>query len=181
LPQTRIDTARPVDAGGPGNTREQIAISDLRYADLFVGLSDDDLEQIATSCTWRIFRAGEYCALQGTTTGEIGIISSGKVAIETRIEVPPYAQTLQICILTKGNMVGWSALVPPNILTASVRCMEKSEIIYIKAADLRYIFKESPSIELIVMKNLAAVLSSRLRDSWSQLTGLVSEMVKQGR
>ena len=163
------------------NTPEQIAIGDLRYTNLFVGLSDDDLEQIAISCTRRIFRAGEYCAVQGAATGEIGIINSGKVAIETRLEVPTYAQTLRICILTRGSMVGWSALIAPNILTASVRCIEESEIIYIKAADLQHLFKERPLIEPVVMKNLAAVLSSRLRESWSQLTGLVSEMVKQGR
>lgn len=163
------------------DTPEQIAIRDLQDTDIFTGLSDSDLEQVATSCTRRIFQAGECCAVQGAATDEIGVINNGKVAIETRIEVTPYTQRLRLCILTRGNMVSWPALLKPNILTASARCMGETEIIYIKAAHLLHLFKERPSIEPVVMKNLATVLNSRLKDSWSQLTGLVSEMVKQGR
>ena len=98
-----------------------------------------------------------------------------------RIEVTPYTQTISIATLTRGNVFAWSALVEPHVITASVRSTERAQIICIKASDLRRIFKERPSIERVVMKNLATVISSRLRDSMAQLVRLVAEMIKQGK
>ena len=163
------------------NTKEQISIKDVRGVDLFAGLSDQHLEQIAEVCTLRTYQPGERCAVQGETIDELRIVSSGKVAVEMRIEVAPYTQTLSVATLTRGNVFAWSALVEPHILTASVRCIERAQIICIKVSDLQWLFKERPSIERVVMKNLAIVISSRLRDSRDQLVRLVAEMIKQGK
>jgi len=163
------------------NTEGQISIEDFRGADIFAGLSDHDLEQIAKVCIQRTYQAGERCAVQGETADELCIVNGGKVAIEMRIEVTPYTQTISIATLTRGNVFAWSALVEPRVLTASVRCTERAQVICMKASDLQRIFKERPSIERVVMKNLATVISSRLRDSWAQLVRLVAEMIKQGK
>ena len=163
------------------DTQEQILIRDLGGTDIFAGLSHYDLEQIAKYCSLRNYQAGEHCAVQGKTTDELGIIKEGKVAIEIRLGVAPYTQTLNIATLTRGNTFAWSALVEPHVLDASVRCIGKVEVVYIKASDLQGIFRNWPSIEHVVMKNLVAIMSSRLRDSWGQLTRLVAEMIKQGR
>lgn len=162
------------------NTQEQISIKDLRGADIFAGLSDPNLEQIAEVCTQRTYQAGERCAVQGETTDEVRIVNGGKVAIEMRIEVTPYTQTVTIATLTKGNVFAWSALVEPHVLTASARCLERAQIICIKASDLEHVFKERPLIERVVFRNLATIISSRLRDSRNQLVRLIAEMIKQG-
>ncbi|MBI4304164.1 MAG: cyclic nucleotide-binding domain-containing protein [Chloroflexi bacterium] len=162
-------------------TREQLSVKDLLGIDIFTGLSESELEQLAGVCSVRTYQAGERCAVQGETTNELGIVKKGKVAVEMRIEVTPYTQTLNIATLTGGNVFAWSALVEPHVLTASVRCIEKSDVIAIKASDLQRIFKERPSIERVVMRNLAGVISSRLRDSRTQLVRLVAEMIKQGK
>ena len=163
------------------DTQEQILIRDLRETDIFAGLSNHDLEQIAGICDLRTYQAGERCAVQGKTADELGIVNEGKVAVEIRLEVAPYTQTLNIATLTKGNAFAWSALVEPHVLTASVRCIGKARAFHIKASDLQRLFRERPSIEHVVMKHLATIMSSRLRDSWGQLTRLVAEMIKQGR
>ena len=163
------------------NTGGNVSIKDLRGVDIFAGLSDHELEQVAKVCSQRTYRAGERCAVQGETTDELRIVNEGRVAIEMQLEVTPYTQTLSITTLTKGNVFAWSALVEPYALTASARCLEKSQIICIKASDLQHIFKETPSIEYVVVKNLNKVISSRLRDSWTQLTRLVVEIIKEGR
>jgi glutaminase len=163
------------------NTQEQTLIGDLRETDIFAGLSNHDLEQIAEICDLRTYQGGERCAVQGETVEELGIVNEGKFAIEIRLEVAPYTQTLNVATLTKGKTFAWSALVEPHVLTASVICIGKARAFHIKASDLQRIFRERPSIEHVVMKNLAAIMSSRLRDSWGQLTRLVAEMIKQGR
>ncbi len=162
------------------NTQEQLLIRDLRETDIFAGLSNYALEQIAGICDLRTYQVGERCAVQNQTADELGIVNEGKFAVEIRLEVTPYTQTLNVANLTKGNSFAWSALVEPHVLTASVRCTGEARAFHIKVSDLQHIFRESPSVERVVMKNLATIVSSRLRDSWSQLTRLVAEMIKQG-
>ncbi len=160
---------------------ERVSNKCLRDTDIFAGLSDYHLEQIAKFCEERVYQTGEHCATQGETIDQLLIVNGGKVAIDMRIEVARRMHTLTIATLTKGRVCAWSALVPPHVLTASIRCIERTPIISIMAPDLQRIFEEEPIIECMVMKNLAGVISLRLRDSRTQLVRLVAELIKQGR
>ena len=57
----------------------------------------------------------------------------------------------------------------------------KSKATLLARSNLRRIFKRMPSIERVVMKNLATIIGHRLRDTRSQLVRLVAEMIKQVR
>ncbi len=70
-------------------------------------------------------------------------------------------------------------MVEPHVLTASIKCLDGSRIISIKASDLEHIFEERPLVGYVIMKNLAIVISTRLRDSRVQLVRLIAEIVKQ--
>jgi len=161
-------------------TAQRIALTDLRGVDIFAGLSDEDLGEIAQFCTLRTYKAGEYCAVQGKTTDELLIVNGGKVVIEMRVEVPRYSHTVTVATLTRGCVCAWSALVPPHVLTASVKCVENSPMIAIKDSDLRRLCGAKPVMDATVMRNLAGVISSRLRDSHTQLTRLCAEILKEG-
>jgi len=160
---------------------ERVSSKDLRGTDIFAGLSDDTLEQIASTCKQQLYEAGEYCAVQGELTDQLFIVNGGKVAIEMRIHVAPHTHTVTIATLTKGSVCAWSGLVPPHTLTASVKCVERTPMLSFAASELQRIFEKEPSIERTVMKNLAGVISSRLRDSRTQLVRLIAEVIKEGR
>jgi CRP-like cAMP-binding protein len=160
-------------------TAQYVLTTDLRRADIFAGLPDDSLEQIASLCSQHTYKANEYCATQGKTIDNLMIVNSGKVAIEMLIDVPRYSHTVTIATLTQGNICAWSALVPPHILTASLKCLEDTQMIFIKGSDLQRVFEKSPSIGCTVMRNLAGVISSRLRDSHTQLTRVCGEIIKE--
>ncbi len=162
-------------------TARMAMIENLRRADIFAGLSDVDLERVSEICSRVAFRPGDYGAVQGETTDRLLIVSHGKVGITMRIEVAPYTQTVTIATLTGGQVCAWSALVPPHVLSASVKCTEDTEMISLKASDLLSVFKERPSIEATVMRNLAGIVSSRLRESHFQLTRIIAEMIKRGK
>lgn len=162
-------------------TAEQVLVKDLRDTDIFAGLSDSNLEQIARCCSQHIYQEGDFCARQDDMVDHLLIIKAGQVAIEMRVEVPPYAHTVTIAIRTRGKVCAWSALVPPQTLTASVRCTKRTEMISIAASDLERIFAEDPPIEGTVMKNLAGIISSRLRESRTHLLRLIAELIKQGK
>ncbi len=87
------------------NMQEQVSTRHLREVDIFAGLADHELEQIAKICRRRAYQADECCAVQGETTDELGIVNEGKVAIEIRLEVVPYTQTLSVTNLTRGRVM----------------------------------------------------------------------------
>jgi len=74
----------------------------VRGVDLFAGLSDQHLEQIAKVCTLRTYQPDERCAVQGETIDELRIVNGGKVAVEMRIGVASYTQRRY---LNKGQCV----------------------------------------------------------------------------
>ncbi len=162
-------------------TAEEVSIKDLRGVDVFAGLSDNDLQKIAKFCKQRVYEAGEYCVTQGEVADKLIIVNGGKVASEMRVGAAPYTYTVTIATLTKGRVGAWSAVVPPHVLTGSLKCIEGTPMISIAASDLQRIFEEDPSIERIVMKNLAFIIGSRLRDSHAQLERLIAEVIKQGK
>ncbi|MFC2022913.1 Crp/Fnr family transcriptional regulator [Chloroflexota bacterium] len=162
-------------------TKEHIAARDLAGIDIFTELSQQELEPLARACTVREYQPGEHCAVQDEPTDELQVVGLGKVAIDMRIEVAPYSQTLNLASLAEGAVFNWSCLVGWTKHDVSARCIGKTKIICIKAADLLQILSERPFIERIVMKNLARVINQRLKDSRAQLTRLIIEMINQGR
>jgi hypothetical protein len=161
-------------------TAQRVALADLRIADIFTGLTDDILDEISRFCVQRTYRAGEYPAIQGKHTDQLIIVNGGRVAVEMWVEVPRHSFTATVAALTKGRVCAWSALVPPYVLTASVKCLENTPMITIKDSDLQRIFAAKPVVEAMVMKNLAGIISSRLRDSNTQIARLCAEVIKEG-
>ncbi len=162
-------------------TGEYALAKELHGIDIFDGLSDDSLQQIARYCSQEIYDAGECCAVEGETIDRILILNGGKVTINMKVLVARHTHTVTIATLTKGNVCAWSALVPPHVLTASIKCTEITPMTSIRAADLQRILEERPMVGYIVMKNLARVMSSRLRESHTQLVRLIAELIKQGK
>jgi len=128
----------------------------------------------------RTYQVGEHCTIQGITSNELQILNGGKIAMEMRVEIAPVTQTLRIGTLTRGNILDFSAFLEPHAPTTSAICIEKAETICIKAKDLECIFREKPSIEHQIMKNLVKIMGTTYRASRIQLARLVAEMVKQG-
>ncbi len=159
---------------------DRVSASELRDTDVFCGVPDYALDIIARLCRCEMYAAGEYCARQGAPVDELMVVGSGKVAIEMRIEVQPYTQNVTVTNLGRGSVCAWSAIVEPHTLTASIKCLEPTSIIAIPAAGLQRVLNERPLIEAIVMRNMARIISLRLRESRAQLTNLIAEMIKQG-
>jgi CRP/FNR family cyclic AMP-dependent transcriptional regulator len=161
-------------------TAQHVSIADLKEVDIFAELSDEDLEEISKYCSLRSYRAGEYAAVQGKSTELLMIMNGGKAAVEMWVEVPRDNYTITIATLTKGRVCAWSALVPPNVLTASIKCIENTPMITIHREDFERILAAKPTLAAAVMRKLAGVISSRLRDSNTQLTNLSAEILKEG-
>ncbi len=158
-----------------------VSAKDLRDSDVFEGVSDESLEKIARLCKQHVYEPGEYCAVRGEGANHLLIINGGKVASEMQVGVEPHAYVITIAVLTKGRVGAWSAIVPPHVLTSSLKCIERAPVISIAASDLKRLFADEPAMERTVVKNLAFIIGCRLRDSHVQLEKLVGEIIKQGK
>ncbi|MCX5847605.1 MAG: cyclic nucleotide-binding domain-containing protein [Deltaproteobacteria bacterium] len=144
-------------------------IQELKTFKLFHDLDDDELNKIAPLFQERSLNEGTICFLQGTPASELHLCRSGKVNIVVRhFEAP----TIYVKIHTalEGEVFGWSALVEPYQYTASAICAEKTEEIYLRKADLFKLFDQVPRIGYVFMKNLAALVSSRVTDYGKRLS-----------
>ena len=79
----------------------------------------------------------------------------------------------------KGEIFGWSALVPPHRLTASARCQGKADVIMINGKELMEFLEKDRRIGYVVMKNLSALISSRLASTTIALRHEIQKLIKK--
>ncbi|MFC1860778.1 cyclic nucleotide-binding domain-containing protein [Chloroflexota bacterium] len=141
---------------------QKITVKVLKEVNLFKGLTDEELAQVAKLCKQHSHKSGECCVTQGMAADEIHIVRKGRVGVESHMTNMPHGTSdIILATLTDGEIFSWSALLRKK-LTATVRVVEPTKIIDINAEELLELCEENCHIGYIVMKNLALVVSSRL-------------------
>ena len=122
--------------------RDLRAIQVLSKFPIFERLTDDELDRIAELCRVEVYEAGAIIFEEGGAADYLYLVEEGEVVLEMELELQPYASPKQtiIEVATKGDVLGWSALVEPHILTLSAKCTERAKIIVIKGSDLLDLF-----------------------------------------
>lgn len=150
----------------------------LKEFGLFQGLDDSELTKIAELCNARTLDEGTLYFDQGKEAKEIHLCRSGKVDIVVRLR-EPWGIEVTVHKAGGGEVFGWSSLVEPYIYTASAKIVERTEDIYIKASDLSKLFEENTRIGYIFMRNLSAVISSRLTEYRQKLSVEIAATIKK--
>ncbi len=130
----------------------------LRESALFSGLSDGELEAVVSTCVERSFDAGSIIIRQGDTGDEIFIIQEGQVEI---VVMGPKPEIL--VVLGKGQILGEMSLLDFGYRSATARAAASTQVQVIKEADFTALCERDHHIGYVVMRNLAADLSFKLR------------------
>lgn len=134
----------------------------LRGVDLFEGLTDQELEQVARICTERRYHPGEIITKEGAEGNELFIITDGFV--EILLGERPTIAARVVVSLGPGQIIGEMALVDQGPRSASVRATSRPTVIQvIQRADLEALFQQETRIGYLMMRNLAADLSFKMR------------------
>ena len=155
-----------------------VSIDVLREFGLFAGLDDNQLIKVAELCHERTLEEGALHFVQGRKAEELHLCRSGKVDITVQLR-QPWGIEVIVHTIGGGEVFGWSTLVEPHIYTASAKCIERTEEIYIKGLDLLNLFEENPRIGYVVMKNLSAVTSSRLTETRQKLSVEIAASIRK--
>ena len=84
---------------------------------------------------------------EGDDTHPFGIVASGRVAL--RLLVPERGATT-ILTVEPGDVLGWSALVPPYRATSTAVAVEPTRLLEFEVATLRRALREDPALAATV-------------------------------
>ncbi len=134
----------------------------LKAFQLFGGLDESELVEIAKLCRERSYEQGSIIFTAGGSATDIYLLKDGEVNIQVELVIYDLEARATVYTVRKGETFAWSALVPPHKLTASARCQQKAKVLTMDGKDLMDILKKNNHIGYLVMQNLSKVISSRL-------------------
>ena len=144
-------------------------VESLRQKMLFLGLSDAQLQAIASVVRTRTFRPGELVVRRGQLDDALYVIEKGSV--ELRVPVPE-ARERVVAVFEKGSYVdegyagdffGEFSLVDLEPWSASAVARERTVLLELKRDDLYELFSRDVDLQIGMVLNIARVLSRRLR------------------
>src|SRR3990172_1931829 len=135
----------------------------LRQAELFEGLSSEELQMIAALCQARTYQAGEIIATQGERGDELFVVTQGFV--EVTAGQPESGEAPRTVVnLGPGQIVGEMSLVDRGPRSATLRALTDGTLLQ---ALNREVFlnlcQTNTHLGFIVMRNMAADLSFKFR------------------
>lgn len=127
----------------------------------------DRLRPFGTMAT---FEAGSLVLAEGRDTPFFGFVDSGRVAL--RLRVPELGDRVTIVTIEPGEILGWSAVVPPYRATVDAVATERARILAFDAATLRERLASDDALAAALLPEVLECVSRRLTTSWHQLLDL---------
>jgi len=126
-------------------------------------------ERLAPQLRIVAYSAGTEILREGEPMHDLGIVVDGRVAL--RLRVPERGPTT-ILTVEAGDVVGWSAVVPPHRASDTAVAMLPTELLLIDAATLRAELAADCELATAVYRSLLEALARRLTGTRLQLMDL---------
>jgi CRP-like cAMP-binding protein len=136
----------------------------LKKYDFFRGLADTHLQKLASIATEESHAAGTQVYNIGDPAKKLYAVEEGKLVLVVDSYMGPDrpAMPANVDFVAKGEVMGWSALVEPNLYTLRALCIEKAKLIALDAVALRKMVNDDPILGVKIMQSVAKVIAVRL-------------------
>jgi CRP-like cAMP-binding protein/ABC-type transporter Mla MlaB component len=134
---------------------------ELRDLDIFFGFSPDELDQVETLLTTNRFAKGELVIREGDTDRDLYILTRGSVSV--KIFLPLSQGEKRLFTFGAGVVIGEMALLDGKPRSAHVQADEDSDVLCLSRANFDKLLAQQPKVAAKLLKNIAMVLSHRLR------------------
>jgi CRP-like cAMP-binding protein len=138
----------------------------LKRLDMFNGLSDEELSDVAALCSEASYKAGDIVLNIKDPADKFYLVRNGTVQIITNPEVfetkPEMADVLLVT-LGKGQSFGEMGLVDRGARSATVRAASDTDVYVINCDKFLELCHADTRLGFLVMRNIAADLSFKLR------------------
>jgi CRP-like cAMP-binding protein len=136
---------------------------EFRKIHFFRGMDEEELSQLASLCTQSTFAVGELVQKKNEPANRVNFIIGGKVGAIARMPGTGYGRAeMVIDTLNVGDAFGWSSLIY-GTPWSTLRVLEPTTVLSANASDILQLCESNCRLGYILMKNLSALVSSRLR------------------
>ncbi len=135
--------------------------------------TDDQLNKLAELANEESFLAGTQMYQNGDPARSLFLIKEGKIVLFIDNYMGPHKPPMQVTVdmITKGESMGWSAVVEPYIYTLGALCIDDTKVISFDSFGLRKLMEEDNNLGYKVMQVIAKVISTRLTHTRIILVG----------
>jgi CRP-like cAMP-binding protein len=134
----------------------------LQNLELFLGLTTNEISEVAKLCHQRQYHRGQAIVSQGDPGNDLYIITDGFV--EVQLDKSQDKDMLTVVTLGAGQIFGEMALVDKGLRSATVRASsEPTTVQEIRRQAFESLCEKNNHIGYIVMRNIASDLSFKLR------------------
>ena len=129
----------------------------LSSCHLFKNIANSDLEQLAKYSKLKTFKNREIVCRRGDPGSQMYVIATGRVTLHTDSDE---GKELGFGFLNKGEVFGEIALLDGGVRTATVKAIEKTELLVIERRDFLPFLEKTPKAALQLLSTMAARLRS---------------------
>lgn len=144
-----------------------VNIEQLKKFKIFKELNERELELIANIAKEETDEAGARIFEEKALARNLYLILEGK--IEIKIHCAGDERVVVIDQIEPGEIFGWSAVTEPYTFTAAAWTLEKTKLIVLKGERLKELFEKNNHLGYRVVKEIASVISRRLKAAESKL------------
>jgi CRP-like cAMP-binding protein len=143
----------------------------LQQSAFFAELDEAEVNSLAAIATKVTFERGDLVCKEGDPADTLYLLLEGWVDVFVKIDSQGRRREL-LATLSKGDIIGWSAVVHPYIYTTSVMCASPVETIGFQGDDLLKMFVADQKLGCTLMTKICQVIASRLLATRQQMVSL---------
>jgi len=144
----------------------------LAAAWLTTGLDPEQRNELAAIGRLETLPANTALTSEGELTEVCGIVLQGRVALRTRV---PERGMVTILTVEPGDIVGWSAVVPPYRATSTAVTLTSTEMAMFDGRRLRDQLDDSPGLAASFYPLVLRAVARRLEGTRLQLLDLFTQ------
>jgi len=132
-------------------------------SELLAGLDAETAGRILAPGSRVAMPAGSVLFGIGAQADNLFLIERGRVSLTLPMQVNGREADLLVEEKSPGQVVGWSAVIPPHRFTMQGKASLDTELVAIPRSALLELFAAQPEIAYLVTRNIAAVVGQRLQ------------------
>ena len=136
---------------------------------VFGNLTEEQRERVKSLEHVEVYEADSVIGRQGAEARKFWLVDEGQVSVQYEL---PNGKPIQIAVVSSGGSFGWSAVIRPHQLSATLIALSRTRLRAIEGDALLRLMREDTKIGLLITQDIAEVIGSRLRNLEAKMIGL---------
>lgn len=146
--------------------------------DVFKGLSQREVEDIAKLCEEVVFHDGDRVLSEGERAEYFFLLEQGSIDLRFELPFRETSKEMTVSTLKPGECFSWSSIVSPYEATLSCYSSGNSRAIRIRGDEILGLCEKNNHMGFIFMQNLATIIRDRLRKQRAQFIKEVGDSLR---